>query len=236
MDVLTPAAISAAIVAHPDRRQRARTLAGTVGTPESVKHIPTTIFEDTENLGCDDNHVRAWEWLSEQDSEWLMVLEDDALPIPEFGEQLTTALKTAPSPLVSLYLGRTRPAFYQHQVAHALVGCSHPGPEDAVDLSVPWVVCSRLLHCVAVVMRREVVADLVPELPALVAYKGAIDQALTEFARQYNMPVSYTIPSLVDHDDQDSYALHTDLNPVFGPRVAWATGKRDNWSSTFKIM
>lgn len=236
MDVLTRATISAAIVAHPDRRHRAAVLAGIVGRPESETCFPTMLFEDTENLGCDDNHVRAWGWLAEQDSEWLMVLEDDAIPIPEFHEQLGMALKTAPSPLVSLYLGRTRPAFYQHRVAKALVGCSHPGSGDVVDTSVPWVVGDRLLHCVAVVIRREIVEHMHWQLPEHLALHHAIDQAITSYARSMQIPVSYTVPSLVDHADQDSYALHTDINPTFGPRVAWITGKRESWSSKFKIM
>lgn len=165
-----------------------------------------------------------------------MVLEDDAVPIPEFHTQLAMALDKAPSPLVSLYLGRSRPAFRQDRIARALVGCSHPGSGDVVDTSVPWVVHDRLLHCVAVVIRREIVADMHWALPEHLALHPAIDQAITNYARQYNLPISYSVPSLVDHADEDSYALHTDINPTFGPRVAWITGKRESWSSAFKIM
>lgn len=239
--------VTAAIVAHPDRALNAQRLQrklhydnpDTWTVPEDF--TPTAqsqIIMDNEGLGCDDNHIRAWEWLARQDSPWLMVLEDDALPIDEFNDQLAKALINAPTSVVSLYLGRTRPGFYQQQIAHALTGCSHPGEGDRIDDSIPWVVSTRLLHCVGVVMRREVVQLMVADglLAAHVDAVHAIDQGITEFCRSYNLPIGYTVPSLVDHADCRSLARHSDDNPVGGPRVAWATGKREDWSSQFKLM
>lgn len=246
--------VTAAIVAHPDRSANAQRLqrimqgAPTVITDDksnvffsaSIRHeIPSVIFMDHEGLGCHSNHVRAWDWLFAQTSEWLMILEDDALPIPEFLQQLPMALKHAPSPVVSLYLGRTRPAWYQKKIAHALVGCSHPGADDPVEFSTPWVVADRLLHCVGVVMRHEVVEQMMPLLPELVRHKNdAIDEAITAFCKMQALPVSYTVPSLVDHADDRSLAIHSAgwQNPAPGDRVAWAVGKRENWSSEFRIM
>jgi hypothetical protein len=232
--------VTAAIVAHPDRSPNAQRLIRVLSEsiPTVGEPIPTMIFMDNENLGCHDNHVRAWDWLLCQTSPWLMVLEDDALPIPEFTEQLPLALQHAPSPVVSLYLGRTRPAYYQRRIAHALVGCSHPGADEPVDDSTPWVVADRLLHCVGVVMRHEVVEQMMPYLPEMVALKHAIDEGITEFCRMQSIPVSYTVPSLVDHADGESLAVHSRpwINPIFGERVAWAVGGRESWDSTFRIM
>lgn len=236
--------ITAAIVAHPDRAagaQRIQRILQGDKLPSERGFTPdvwSMIFMDQEGIGCDDNHIRAWEWLAHQDSPWLMVLEDDALPVDSFNEQLAPALLSAPTSVVSLYLGRTRPGFYQEQIAHALTGCSHPGPDDQVDLSVPWVVSTRLLHCVGVVMRREVVQLMIEggKLAEFVRYRHAIDQGITEFCRSYSLPIGYTVPSLVDHADCRSLARHSDDNPVGGPRVAWVAGEREDWSSQFKLM
>lgn len=228
--------ITAAIVAHPDRSAGAQRLCMRLN--RTGEGIPAAIFMDNEELGCDDNHVRAWDWLVCQDSEWLMVLEDDALPIPEFTEELTLALQHAPCGVVSLYLGRTRPAYFQHRVAHALTGCSHPGPDDQVDTSTPWVVTDRLLHCVAVVMRYGIALDMMPYLPQFVAEKQAIDQGISAYLKSCSIPVAYTVPSLVDHADGGTLARHAPGfdNPVHGPRVAWAVGDRARWSADFRIM
>lgn len=234
--------VTAAIVAHPDRKPQAWDLARRLSGGSKAKLesplVPTMVLMDDEGVGCDANHVRAWDALSRQNSPWLMVLEDDALLTDTFHEQLPLALKTAPAPVVSLYLGRERPSFFQHRIAHALVGCSHPGPDDEPDLSVPWVVASRLLHGVGVAIRSDLVREMVPMLHDLIDLKPGIDESVTEYLRMNSTPVAYTVPSLVDHDDsRPSLARHSDLNPrIPGTRVAWATGKREHWTSEFKIM
>jgi GR25 family glycosyltransferase involved in LPS biosynthesis len=227
--------ISAAIVAHPGRIALAETIQDLVSW-DALHDIPTKIFMDNEGIGCDDNHLRAWEYLSRQDGEWLMVLEDDVSPVDDFVEQLHRALDAAPAPIVSFYLGRTRPAFYQERIAHALVGCSHPGPDDPVDMSTPWLVSNRLFSQQCVAIRRDVLRGMIRMLPEFVHRERAIDQGMTAYMRSASLPVAYSVPSLVDHLDGQSYARHADQNPVHGPRVAWCTGKRSEWTSEFRIM
>lgn len=233
-----------AIVGHPDRGDAAHRLFKALRIWKVMDFCPY-VSVDFDGVGCDENHLRAWRYLDKRadgaKADWLMVLEDDVTLIggldgADFPRQIEQALLAAPAPIVSLYLGRTRPAFYQERIAHALVGCSHPGPGDPVNLDVPWLISNRLLSQQAVVIRRDVLRDMIKHLPEFVRRERAIDQGMTAYMRSASLPVAYTVPSLVDHLDGPSYAQHADQNPVHGPRVAWATGKRAEWSSEFKIM
>lgn len=228
------ALVTSAVVSIPERSRNADRIDELMWHSNTI--VPNIIVEDTKRIGCDENHLRAWNLLSKHDAKWSLVLEDDALPVDDFTAQLAAALTFAPAPIVSLYLGRSRPGFMQERIAHALVGCSHPGVDDPVDLDVPWLISNRLLHCVGVAIRSDTVRHMLPHLPTLIERTHAIDQAITEYARMQSVPIAYTVPSLVDHADGLSYAAHADQNPVHEPRVAWAAGKRSDWTSEFKIM
>jgi GR25 family glycosyltransferase involved in LPS biosynthesis len=228
-----------AIVGTPERGDAAHQLFKQLRIWRSMDFCPYVSI-DFDGVGCDDNHLRAWRYLDRNaeyaKADWLMVLEDDVVLAEDFGNQVEDALTVAPAPIVSFYLGRTRPAFYQERIAHALVGCSHPGPGDPVNLDVPWLISNRLLSQQAVAIRRDVLHGMIKLLPEFVHRERAIDQGMTAYMRSASLPVAYTVPSLVDHLDGPSYAQHADRNPVHGPRVAWATGKRAEWSSEFRIM
>ncbi|MEN8470171.1 hypothetical protein AAH476_37120, partial [Enterobacter cloacae subsp. cloacae] len=63
---------------------------------------------DDGNHGANWNHRRALEWAAEQTCR-VVVLEDDAIPVPGFIEKVTDWLARCPDDLMSFYLGTGRP-------------------------------------------------------------------------------------------------------------------------------
>jgi hypothetical protein len=106
---------SIVIVAHPRRERMAVQLAETV----RADHV---VWDHT-NLGARRNATRAWQWHAEHTppGRWAVVLEDDAHPADGFIPQVRAALAAAPTrAIVSLYLGRLRPAYAQTRIASAV--------------------------------------------------------------------------------------------------------------------
>lgn len=196
------------IVAHTSRVDQALALAETVGAQ--------FISVDDGTLGCTANHYTVWQHLSMQHGEFSIVLEDDAIPIADFHVQLTQALMVAPAPIVSLYLGRLWPPNWQQRI------------QQALQPNTTWIIGSALLHAVGVVIR----TDLIPDMLTHRSPKTAIDQRITAWARERGHQVAYTNPSLVDHADQPTLADHPDRQPRQPGRIAWNVGTRDNWDDT----
>lgn len=176
---------------------------------------------DDGTLGCRGNHLLAWKHLAEDPGDWNVVIEDDALPVDGFRDQLEAALDVAPSPIVSLYIGKGY--IYDFQVQEII--------KQGQIMDASWLVTDRLLHAVAVAVR----GDLVPRL--LTGVRGrpqqAIDRAISMWARAAGHQVSYTLPSLVDHRDEDSVvAPHRKRSP----RQAWKVGTRNRWNPTLIRM
>lgn len=200
-----------AIVAHEDRHDAAMTLADRVQA--------SLIAMDTAELSLGfKNHVNAWRWLSEHnDREWSVVLEDDALPVEDLNPQMLRALEVAPSAVVSLYLGREYPRRTQERAALATAS------------SECWITDDRLHHAVGVAIRTDRLPDLLADLPRLLEIMP-IDEAIGSWAKRQATLVSYTNPSLVDHDwHLPSIASP---RPDEGERRAWVVGSRDHWDGS----
>jgi GR25 family glycosyltransferase involved in LPS biosynthesis len=196
------------VVAHTSRAEQANDLAGKVGADY--------IHWDDGTLGCNKSHRETWAHLAHMDSEWTVVLEDDAEPIPEFRHHLSRAITHAPAPIVSLYLGRTRPKTWQNKIRTAT--------QSADNLDAPWIVSTQLLHAVAVAIRTDLLNSMINAIP-----DTAIDFAIGAWARSTGHRVAYTWPSLVDHHDGDSLVRHAYGRTPRG-RTAWRTGTRDTWN------
>lgn len=216
--------INAGVVAHQDRRERAYRL-----RDQLDEFYQTGIFLDDGRMGCDYNHLHAWDSITAgAEAEWCMVLEDDAVldgKTSVFAYQLRQALNHAPSPIVSLYLGRGRPIHWQRRIENAM---------RFVDR--PFIVTTHLLHCVGVCIRTEVAQEMLDDTRAAVdsSVHKPIDEAWTEAIQARNLPVAYTNPSLVDHADERSVAhQYTAAQPV---RVAWRVGVRQSWQGQFSVM
>lgn len=169
---------------------------------DAIPDLHPYVFVDSVKMGCTANHLRAWDHLSRQATDWSLVLEDDAILCPGFDHQLREVLSHAPGPVVSLYLGRGRPPQWQRKAARAV----------ATDW--PYIACTSLLHAVAVAIRTD---WLVGERPAhrgreagggminaatTAAVEGGkpIDEAITEWCKHEAIPVFYSNPSIVDHN------------------------------------
>jgi len=206
---------TAVIVAHPTRRRWADQLSDQLGA-----HITM----DPGRLGCTRNHINAWHHHHQHTTtEWALVIEDDALPIPDFTAQTALALGTAPTPIVSLYLGRQRPPQHQASIMAAV--------KHATEHHHAWITASTLFHAVAVAIRTSQVPNLVRFIDHNPYCHLDIDEAITEWCRHHNHLIGYTQPSLVDHRDTGSIATHRDGATRESGRTAYKTGTRDNWDT-----
>lgn len=205
------------VVAHLERADQAHQL---------MEDLPAAYLTmDNGSLGCEINHRKAWTYLASKDAEWGVVLEDDALPVPNFREQAEQALAVAPSPIVSLYLGRHRPPHWM-PAAHAAT--DKASAEDAC-----FITCTHLLHAVAVAIKTEYIQAMLDHTHTSVR---PWDYAVAAWALSEGIPVSYTHPSLVEHQDGPTVVKHPDGKSRTPGRVAWKVGTRDQWTGTTVTM
>lgn len=202
------------IVAHEKRRAHAEALADKVGG---------FVSRDDGTLGCNGNHLEVYRNLAGVHEPWVVVLEDDAIPVEDFNNQLDQALNVAPCPIVSLYLGTSRPIEYQHRIARAL--------DRAARENANWLVGKRLLHAVGVAMPTESIPSLLAFLEEA-PHRVAIDEAITHWVAFKKLQVCYTLPSLVDHRDDATLFIHPDGQPRTRPRKAHRFGARTCWDAT----
>jgi hypothetical protein len=168
------------VVAHHARLEQATALAET---------LDAEMFVDDGSLGEWDNHERAIRWAAEHGTH-AVVVQDDALPIPEFRQCVEQAIEHRPDDMIGLYVGRLRPE--RERVEKAVA--------QADEVGASWLTHERLLWGVATIMPNEAV-------PALLEYRShrAYDLRLGRaWAAHTRRPVLYTWPSLVDHADQPS--------------------------------
>lgn len=196
------------IVAHTSRRERALALRDQVQADY--------ISIDDGTLGCSGNHHHVAHHLAGIPSTWTAILEDDALPVPNFRQQLQLALPMSPSPIVSAYLGKQRPPHWQPKIRKAL---TRSGDTN-------WLIATHLLHAVAYCIRTDL-------LPSLLAHHSDLDsdQHISNWAQTYGHTVAYTMPSLADHADLPTTTGHKDGHPRRPGRTAWVVGTRQHWST-----
>ena len=152
---------------------------------------------------------------------WSVVLEDDAIPVENFRPQLDEALDNAPTPIVSLYLGRKRPPHLQDFIRQAI---HHADQQDAC-----YITATAMLHAVGVAIRTDLVQ---PMLDATESVAPPWDYTIGTWAQAEHHTISYLVPSLVDHADDDTLITHPDKMPRAKGRTAWRTGTRTNWTTT----
>jgi GR25 family glycosyltransferase involved in LPS biosynthesis len=215
-----------AIVAHVDRQHAAWRL--------FERTNASRMEMDHGGVGAGRNHLKAWDWLAKNNErEWSVVLEDDALVLPDYEEQVRMALAVAPASIVSFYLGRARPPHWQDSIAMALADpCDHH-----------WLLSDHLLHHVAVAVRTEIVRAMHTDVSMFAEASVPIDEAIGGWARFREMPIAYSNPSLVDHRwEQQPLIKHRvesfprDLDHRRNPRKAWVIGGREAWDDTHRML
>lgn len=184
------------VVGHHSRRHQAEQLA----VPLSAH-----LLIDEEQHGANWNHRRAIEWASQQDCR-VVILEDDALPVPGFPQKVAEWLSRFPDDLLSFYLGTGRPPQYQLEIATKLI--------DTDRRQAEHIIINRLIHgvCYSVPKQRlqQVLLRWNHRLPADYAVGDA-----------YGGPIVYPCYSLVDHMDSDTVERHPDNTPRKERRRAW---------------
>lgn len=205
-------ALRIGIVAHNSRATEAHTLMKTVGA--------AVLSMDNGSRGCSGNHIHVWETLSTMPTQWSVVLEDDAVPVDGFRDQLEQALAAAEAPIASLYLGTGHPTTKQPRIAKAIT--------TAQQNDTCWITTPRVLHAVALAIHTELIPDMLTHIKTS---HWEIDRAISHWAETRHHPVAYTAPSLVDHHDGPTTTTHR-RRTVHQPRHAWWTGTRTHWNTT----
>lgn len=208
--------ISYAVMAHPKRARAAVLLSDVLGG--------CPIAVDDVGYGETVNGDRAWAAYN-PDAEWHVVMQDDAVPVPQITDRVRAALTYAPRGLVSLYTGTGRPKSVQAAVGRAIARADENG--------TAWLAHPKLLWGVAVAMPTALI-------PGFLAWGERVhapyDQRLSMFGYTH-LPTfaMYTWPSLVDHADGPTLLDHPWGRPD-GPRRAWRTGVPARWDTHAEVI
>ena len=207
------------IVAHVDR----------MGYVDALREqiSPEIVSPDDGTLGAGGNHIVVLHALQQADpARWAVVLEDDCVPVDGFLEQLGMALAVAPTRIVSLYAGTGYPAQYQQRFI------------EAANTTACWLLHEQLRHAVGYAIHPDILADVIHVADYKVCNRYAPEDAISWWAAQHGMPISYTNPSLVDHVDGPTvidYRMHLGHAATAGrkrARKAYRTGTRPAWDSS----
>lgn len=150
-------------------------------------------------------HRRAIEWASEQSCR-VVIVEDDALPVPDFTDKVAEWLDRFPESLVSFYLGTGRPPQYQFQIAERLISADK---HRASHITLP-----RLIHGVCYSVPQQHLARVLERWDCHKAADYAVGDA-------HGGPVIYPCYSLVDHADGQPVEQPHDGMPRLERRKAW---------------
>ena len=179
--------ISAAIMAVPARKPQAEKLANTL---KEYPFVNVSIVYDEISAGTHES-----EWDNGKNSllagvgraDWHLVIQDDAILSPGFYDNLQGAIQNVPQKsLISLYTGTSRPLGKR-------VKCAVDKVVDETWLSY-WL----LMWGVGIVIPS---SHIEPMLEFVDDRTEPYDTRIGIFYQRNRLPVYYTMPSLVDHDD-----------------------------------
>ncbi|MCU5775219.1 hypothetical protein [Winslowiella arboricola] len=193
---MVAAQIKFVVVGHHSRRDMAGRLAD---------HLDAHLLIDEESHGANWNHRRAIEWAGQQDCR-VVILEDDAVPVAGFIEEVTGWVTRHPDDLISFYLGTGRPPQYQMQIAASLI--------DADKRQADYITMDRLIHGVSYSPPQSGISTILKNWNRTKAADYAVGDAL-------GRKVIYPCYSLVDHADGVTVERHPDNEPRNERRRAW---------------
>ena len=184
------------VVGHHSRKGHAQRLAAL---------LDAHLLIDDGNHGANWNHRRALEWAASQPCR-VVVLEDDAMPVPWFAELVVDWLTRFPDDMLSFYLGTGRPPQYQKEIAGMLV--------DADRVCGDHIVLSKLIHGVCYSPPQGRLGRMLSAWNKTLAADYAVGEA-------FGGRVIYPCYSLVDHADMPEVERHPDNEPRTERRRAW---------------
>ncbi|MGP2837115.1 hypothetical protein ACTVJ2_02870 [Serratia nevei] len=193
---MVEAQIKFVVVGHHSRRIQAAALATS---------LQAHLLIDEGNSGANWNHRRALEWAAVQLSR-VVVVEDDAEPVPNFLPQVEGWLQRYPDSLVSFYLGTGRPPQYQMQIAERLI--------VADKIHADFITLPRLIHGVCYSVPQQHIERVLTGWDSRKPADYAVGDA-------FDAPVIYPCWSLVDHADGEPVEIHPDGSPRTERRRSW---------------
>lgn len=175
--------ISAAVMAHPKRRAQAESLR------RQLKKYPfayVSVVYDQQNSEWHTGRRALKQGIGR--GEWHVVIQDDALLTPYFYENIISAIiALRDKSLISLYTGTARP------LAGRVTAAVERAPEGS------FIEFRQLLWGVGIVIPTD---HIKPVLEFVEDIDLQYDNKIGEFYCRNGLNVYYTVPSLVDHDDE----------------------------------
>lgn len=197
--------LSIAVMAHPKRKKQAEALALEL---KKYPFVAVEVAYDRPGANSHDdewnNGVRALK-SGVGVADWHVVIQDDAILTPHFYDNLIGATSTVPTKtLISLYTGKSRPMGKRVKIA-----------VDKVN-DETWLQYWLLMWGVGIMMPS---SHIEPMIEFVEDRTEPYDTRIGIFYQRNRLPVYYTMPSLVDHDDElGSIFPDHGLSPE--PRVA----------------
>lgn len=208
--------ITVAVMAHPKRREAAEALALQL---KQYPFMDVSISYDGVDAG---SHQEEWDngkralLKGVGRGDWHVVIQDDAILSPDLYTNLEGAINSVPTKtLISLYTGKPRPMGKRVEAAVAKAKY------------VSWLQYWLLLWGVGIALPSSHIEHLIDFVDDR---EEPYDTRIGIFYQRNRLPVYYTVPSLVDHNDEVDSLL--DHGKAGGARVAHelATGPL-NWNS-----
>lgn len=179
--------ITVAIMACPARHEQANKLY------KQLKKYPFEYLTIVEDPVADGTHESEWNngknslLVGIDKGDWHIVIQDDAILTPNFYENLESAILNVPSrSLISLYTGTSRPL--ANRVKRAVDKCKDE----------TWLQYWLLLWGVGIAIPS---TQIKPMLEFIEGRDEPYDTRVGIAYQRNRLPVYYTMPSLVDHDD-----------------------------------
>jgi hypothetical protein len=183
--------ITCAIMAHPSRHESAQALYNQLhDMPFMTVSIVYDKINDEWDTGKRSLQAGAG-W-----GDWHLVLQDDAILTPDFYENICNAIRLVPEKVaISLYTGTVKPMPDRIQAA--------------VDKAyfATWLRGYMLFWGVGVLLPSD---QIKPLLEYAEGREELYDTRIGYFYYQNKLPIYYTMPSLVDHDDDIASIVGTD--------------------------
>lgn len=193
---------------------------GVVAVPQRERHVDWLTSEIRTDVVVfdEDHHGERWchqevlAKLLRKDAYWLVLVEDDAVPVEGFDEKMRTALEGADQDaIVSFYLGSGPWAGMPNAEREAAIPAMHAEGE-----ATGWIKTDMLYSAVAFA----VPLSIAPLIGWCLRDTAApTDTAIGLWTRKMQVPVWYTYPSLVDH--RDDFSVVDGIEPVVERRALW---------------
>lgn len=186
--------ISITVMAVPARKLQAEYLAAI------LRYYPFSDVSVTYDQVAAGTHES--EWLNGKNSllagvgkgDYHVVIQDDAILTPNFYENIEGAINNCPGgkALISLYTGKARP--FPKRVTYAVNKTTH----------ATWLRYMLLMWGVGIIIPTDHIKHL---LEFVEDRTEPYDTRIGIFYQRNRLPVFYTMPSLVDHDDDLGTAI-----------------------------